>query len=199
MPRFVRSPVTLLGAVGVALLVALLLPASARVASTTPTPTLVTPTIQDMMMRAGLDPEALAAAGVAPSQLWSCAGSLAASPAAAPGALAQIDSAVEGARAAHDELERKVQSGLASESDATQLVAARQALEAAITARQANDDTLYAAGTASLNATQRATLAAIRANRSWSLPVEFLTVNRTEAEWVTLRKALANERIAAKN
>ncbi len=46
---------------------------------------------------------------------------------------------------------------------------------------------------------QRETLTAIRANAHWKLPTEFLVVERTEAEWVELRAALANERIAARN
>ena len=35
------------------------------------------------------------------------------------------------------------------------------------------------------------------ANSSWELPTEYLAENRTEAEWVALRDALAVERINA--
>ena len=50
--------------------------------------------------------------------------------------------------------------------------------------------------------TQRATLTQIRANRavdhSQGFPIEFQVASRTEAQWVALRDALANEKQAIK-
>jgi hypothetical protein len=39
----------------------------------------------------------------------------------------------------------------------------------------------------------------MQANRAaWPLPIEFLSINRTQAQWIALREALAQEHIAAK-
>lgn len=175
------------------------------VASATPAVAMIRPPvnamvdsgIRDALRRAGLDPQALAAAGVVPSQVAECVSAVANSPVAAPGFLAQIDATYETARSVHDSLERRVQSGLASESEVAQLVAAKQSLEAAASARQSVSDTLHFAGAAQLSPAQQAALTVIRSNRAWNLPIELLAVSRTEAEWVALRKALTNERVSA--
>ena len=44
---------------------------------------------------------------------------------------------------------------------------------------------------------KQSTITQIRLHRGWKQPTEFLTVERTEADWVALRNALANERISA--
>ena len=52
--------------------------------------------------------------------------------------------------------------------------------------------------TSGLTETQKTALTNLRANSSWNLAKkEFMVVNHSEAEWVALRDALANERISA--
>src|SRR4030095_6646856 len=56
---------------------------------------------------------------------------------------------------------------------------------------------IFNAGVAGLNESQRLALTTIRAHRAWEVAIESLTVERSEAEWINVREALANERISA--
>ena len=49
-----------------------------------------------------------------------------------------------------------------------------------------------------LTSQQSGTLATLKASRDWSHPVQYKAANRSEADWVHLRDALANVRIANK-
>jgi len=160
-----------------------------------PTP----PDYRVMLLRAGLSPEALAAAGVEPGQVAATVQAAVAAVSQAPDALGIADAAYAEARANTDRLKRKIQSGKAEEGDVQAYQAAKAALASATTAREAVLNQVFDAATASLGDTRREALQAIRTNRAaWNLPTEFLVVNRSEEEWVQLRDFLANERIAPK-
>jgi hypothetical protein len=92
-------------------------------------------------------------------------------------------------------LERKIQSGLATEEEVKAYPLAAAELATAKAARQSALDEVFAAGVLGLPADQRALLTTMRSNGSWSLPVAYLTVERREAEWVQLRDALDARRI----
>ena len=162
------------------------------------TPSFVVPSnFKVKLIRAGLDTQALAAAGV-PSQgihavLQAAADHMNANPSAISGA----DATFAAAQVSADTLRRKVQSGLATPEEVSACQSAIAALASATSARQAALDATFNAATAGLSSEVRARLAMIRSNRSWGLPLELLTVERTEAQWVALRDALSNERIAA--
>jgi len=96
----------------------------------------------------------------------------------------------------HDQLERTVQSGLATAQELSQFQASTTMLASATSTRQAALDAAYNAGVANLSGAQQATLAAIKANKSWSLPVKYLVASHTQAQWVALRDALANDKIS---
>lgn len=152
-----------------------------------------------VLHRTGLTPEALAAAGVGGAGTMSIGGAAQLANAALVTSLRELDHAVGQARNARDAAERKIQSGKASPEEVAAFPGLEQAFASASAARDTAVNGLFAAATEGLNSTQRATLTAIRANAHWKLPTEFLVVERTEAEWVELRAALANERIAARN
>jgi hypothetical protein len=96
-----------------------------------------------------------------------------------------------------DRLQRLIQSGQGSQEDVSAYPAQSSALSTATAQRQAALDAIFNAGTASLSEGQRTTLSTMRANRAaWDSPLEFLTVNRSQLEWVRLRDCLTNERIA---
>jgi len=154
--------------------------------------------LQVALIRAGLDADSLAASGLSAEQTTDAVGAFALAMAAEPGRLAEADASYSVARVQTDQLRRKVRSGLGSDQDVSDLAQAKAALEAAESAREATLKDWFFAGTASLSDAQSATLAMIRSNRHWKLPIELLTVERSEAEWVSVRKALANERICAK-
>lgn len=151
-----------------------------------------------VMIRAGLDAKALAAAGVSSGSIPAViqAANTAASEQA--GALATADANYASNRATADRLQRQIQSGHGNQEAVSAYQAACTARDSAATARDTALAAVITGATAGLSSGQRSALATIRANRSWNLPLEFLVVNREQAEWVALRDALANEKIAAK-
>jgi hypothetical protein len=148
-------------------------------------------------IRAGLDAKALAAAGVSAQATTSLVQALNTYLLAHPADLSAADTGYANARRESDRLQRLIQSGQGSAEDVTSYQTQSAALASATTQRQTALDALFNAGTANLSEGQKATLSTIRANRaSWDSPLEFLTVDRSQQEWVHLRDCLANERIA---
>jgi hypothetical protein len=148
------------------------------------------------LIRSGLDPKALAAAGVSSGSISSVLAAAASQINSAPTALSSADDALAAARTQVDQLTTKIQSGHGTQDDITALATANSGLATATSQRQATLDAIFSAATANLTNAQQTALATIRANRSWDLPLEFLTVNREQSEWVAVRDALANERVA---
>jgi len=159
-----------------------------------PTP----PDYKVLLLRAGLSPEALAAAGVQPAQVAGTVQSAVGAVSQAPDALGIADAAYAEARANTDRLKRKIQSGKAEEGDVQAYQTAKAALATATGQRETILNQVFDSATASLGDSRHQALLAIRANKVWNLPTEFLVVSRSEQEWVQLRDALANERIAPK-
>jgi len=162
-------------------------------------PASATADLASTMIRAGLDPAALAAAGVSANQVATVASRFSTAMAAEAGRLAAADASYASARASSDALRRKIESGLSSAEDRSAHATQTAALSAATAERADALADYFAAATATLSAAQVSALTTIKANRHWELPVEFLVVDRTEPEWVAVRNSLANERISAKN
>lgn len=209
MSRLVRKPVTLFSFAFVLLLVpvwwwARYVPAAAAPAALAAAKDAEVPNVPPhadfkvTLLRAGLKPEALAAAGVASNGISGVLSLAAQTVAGAPNALREADAAYATARVQSDQLERLIQSGKGHEQEVAAYQAAKTALSTAEAQRQAVLDGLFAAATANLSSAQRTALTNLRANAAWNLPPEFLVVNRDQAEWVRLRDALANERISRK-
>ena len=179
--------------------------ATAAVAPSAPPPALhvAIPTIEGQLsvlsIRVGLDAESIAAAGVAPGSVASVIAALGAAHNSLSTPLALLDTNYTAARSAVNAAQRKIQGGTATPEEVAAFPSLEQALANAESARTAALDSLFASATSGLTAAQRTSLTSIRSNRSWKLPVEFLVVTREEAEWVALRDALSNERLAAKN
>lgn len=151
------------------------------------------------LFRAGLDAEALAAAGISANHASTVALNAKALIQAAPNALANADLAYSSARSAADALQRKIQSGKATQDEIAGYPGLSALADTKKTARDAAVNSIFDAATHGLDPAAIARLQTIRTNRAaWSAPIEFLVVNRTEKEWVKLRDALANERISAK-
>jgi hypothetical protein len=148
------------------------------------------------LLAAGLSPRALAAAGVSSISVLPTLQAAADQMNAAPIALDNAEETRSNARVAADALARKIQSGKASQEEIASYPAAKAALESAEAACQSVLDGYFTAATANLTSNQRAALITIRANKAWTLPEQYLVVNRSESSWVALRDALANERIA---
>lgn len=202
MSRLVKQPVPLFGFALVLLAIPIwwtrvFVPPTAVVAAAIqgPAPDVDLPVV---MIRAGLDAKALAAAGVSSGSIAAVVQAAANAAGEQASALATADANYASNRATADRLQRRIQSGHGDQEDVTAYQAACTARDSAATARETALAAIITGATAGLSSGQRSTLATIRANRSWNLPLEFLVVNREQAEWVAVRDALANEKIAAK-
>ena len=161
-----------------------------------PPPPPATTALARMLMRSGLDAEALAAVGVTSAQ--DVDGLVAAVSSAigdAPNALAAADAAYETDYFAYSKLVREVRSGQASGEEITQCQGLKQSSDTYAATRDGLLDAYFAAGAATLDANQAAALRRIRANRVWYLPVHYLVEDRTQAGWVELSDAIATRRI----
>ncbi len=149
------------------------------------------------LLRAGLTPRALAAAGVSQGSVLPTLQAAADQMNGAPTAMDNADASYRSARAAADALAAKIQGGTASQEEIASYPSAKTALESAEAARLSVLDGYFSSATANLTANQRAALVTIRGNRALGFPEEYLVVTRTEAQWLALRDALSNERQAA--
>ncbi|MBK8172716.1 MAG: hypothetical protein IPK60_20595 [Sandaracinaceae bacterium] len=112
--------------------------------------------------------------------------------------ISALDAAATSARIARDAAQRKIRSGAGSQQEIEGFPALEAALNTAESLRASALASLRASATAGLSGAQRANLATIESNRRWKLPIEFLVIERSDAEWLSLRNALSNERISAK-
>ena len=161
---------------------------------------LLAPTAAELevaLLRAGLGPEALTAAGLSSSNATAVVGDLRTYMTNNPGVLDSADASYASPKQSVDQLKRLIQSGQATNDDLTAYTTAKSDLASAQTQRSAVLDDFFTAGVDSLSQAQKDTLTAIRGNRDWDRPTEFLVLSHTDADWVELRECLANERIAA--
>ena len=150
------------------------------------------------LIRAGLDPEALAAAGVTSSETTTLVGLADQYLQGASSTLSGLDADYAAARKERDELQRLIQSGLGTSQDVTDYQSAAADVADAETARDDFLDGLFDDAAVGLSASEVSTLQAIHGNRHWDLPIQYLVINRTEQAWVDLREALANLEICEK-
>jgi hypothetical protein len=148
------------------------------------------------LLRAGLTPRALAAAGVSMNSILPTLQAAADQMNGAPTALASADASYASARGVADALAAKIQGGKASQEEIASYPAAQTALESAEAARQSVIDGYFTAATANLTSNQRTAMITIRANKVVGFPEEYLVVERSEAQWLALRDALSTERQA---
>ena len=152
--------------------------------------------VQDAMLRAGFDAKALTAVGLSANGTSAFVDAFRDAYGNQAAALDQADASFAAARVASDALRREIESGKGSAEDVTAYQAQISAMNTASVARTSALNSARAPAESLLSAEQRAQLARIRANKTWELPMQFLLVDRSEAQWVALRGALANEKIA---
>ena len=148
------------------------------------------------LIRTGLNADALAAAGISPSSVNTVVIDVLDHLGVNQMAIELADAAHADAKLQANQLKRVIQSGQATSDQITAYPVATVQLSQCKMQCQALLDDVVNTAISSLTNSQKSTLAAIRANRQWDLPSEFLVVDREEADWVHLRDCLANERIA---
>jgi hypothetical protein len=157
------------------------------------------PVLGPMLIRAGLAPENLAAAGVSSALADDVVIAVETWLGQNASTLSNSDARCFAAVTDRDALVRKVRSGLASGQEVADCPAACSEHDAAIAERTQILDTIRAAGCDVVTVEIENRLARLRVNAAaWNIPPEYLVTDRTQEEWVALRAALANERISAK-
>jgi len=115
------------------------------------------------------------------------------------GAISSVENDFMAAQTEHDRLERLVQQGQATEADVLALRTARTTLATRRIDLQNATGAFRSAATAGFNESQTTTLAALRENAQWEVPMQYKVVNRPVAAWIQLRNALANDRISRRH
>jgi len=151
------------------------------------------------LRRANLEPTALASAGLSANEAAAVVNAVRQHLLAQPTALSSADTSHAAARVASDALERKVATGLASPEEVTALATAKTTLASAVAARTTAVNAIFDAGTTGLSSQKLTVLATIRTNAAaWQgIEVPYLSIERSQADWVALRDAMSAKRIAA--
>lgn len=151
--------------------------------------------VEVLLLRLGFGPRAVAAIGLEGSGLQTVLATHQDALEAVLEGLAARDGAYSQAKLEVDTLRRKVRSGLATPEEVLALAAAKQSLQEASAAREGFLDAVFETVCEHLPQALREKLVRIRANRRWNhLPIQYLVTERTEAEWILLRDALAAKR-----
>jgi hypothetical protein len=158
------------------------------------------------LSRLRLNPEPLAAAGLSAQQTTTLVGNLRSHLTSHMDDLRTADTDLGNASSAVDSLTRRVQAGLGSEQDVSDLATARTTLATA----RGNLSTLLAAaltaavdglgeGPVALLSTCRGNLDGVAGDTGvGGIPTQYLVSSRTESQWVGLRDALSNVRICTR-
>ena len=155
--------------------------------------------VEVSLLRTGISPEALAAAGVPATSIPTVVADAVECTVTANDQLAPADADHAEARRNCEQLRRRVRSGLATSEEVTACQAAITAAESATAARDTLLMSLCSDALAALTPTQRQTVETILSNRGQAVPTEFLTVSRSEAAWKQLKNDLGHERTYTKH
>lgn len=152
--------------------------------------------VEVMLLRIGIDQEVLAAAGLNGAAVQSALAAEEADLEAAVVTLASHDAAVADARRETDALRRKVKSGLATDEEVSQLATAKATLETATAAREAFLDGVCVGLCGEVSDGATTTINTVLSTPDWvkKLPVEYRNAERTDAEWLAIRDALASKK-----
>lgn len=148
------------------------------------------------LLRAGIHPHMLAAAGADGEDLTAILNALQQAEGDPCSALLAAEAHVGTARAEVQRLSRLASSGLATQNDLTALSAARASLASAITARDTYSTTIRGLAANQLGQQAQANLAAACGNARHNLPCTYAPTVDTQADALTLKRALAAQRTA---
>jgi len=195
MKKALTKPGTVMSLVLGAITLGALIAASAMML---PRATVTEPTSDQLavaLYQVRLDPEALTAAGVQEGQVATLVAEAETVLTAqlANLILAQADLATATNQVA--QLKRAIRAGVADENAVANLATAQRNANTARSSIDAVHEAIFEAATNHLDQAIVTRLETLAANRRWDLPIQYAVNNRTEAQWVALRNALANVRI----
>jgi hypothetical protein len=148
------------------------------------------------LVRAGLDPKALAAAGFTDTQVTQLVTNTVDFLAGNVIAMEETDHAIRTAKESIARLEKTIMGGMARTGDTQALTSARTTLQSQEQLLDEHLAGLRAAGIGQLPVNNAAaSLGALLRNRSKAASLEFAAEDRTQAEWIALRDALSARRV----
>jgi hypothetical protein len=150
------------------------------------------------LLGAGLDPASLTAAGVTAQEIPSVLSDAREYLDEHMGTLRSAESSATAQAQIITRITRAVQAGTASQEDVTALAAAKSDYATASAQRESIFAALRTAALEGVNEAKRTGVATLTAARDSELPIQYRMADRSTAESVALRDALANVRIANK-
>lgn len=152
-----------------------------------------------VLHRAGMDPDALASAGVQPAELAQVISQARTRFSVLEAALEVADGNRAETKRTVTALERLIRSGRAADEDIAALAPARAARDAAEAGCRLIVTDIGESGREGMEPSVVQQVETILMNRHWKLPTPYLVIERSEVDWVRLRNLLAIERIAAQD
>jgi hypothetical protein len=149
------------------------------------------------LVRTGLDAESLAAVGLTAEQTGLLVSRTRTHLTSSIQVVRDADINYSAKKATVDQLQRVVQSGVATEEQKSQYVTAKSELVTLTSARQTALNAVFTAAVDGISQDTVAALGRIKTNRVWELPCKYLIKDRSQNDWVALREALANDRVSA--
>jgi hypothetical protein len=150
------------------------------------------------LARAGLTLRTVAAAGLNAQQVGAAIADASAAVRANIEDLRTADIAAGQARTSVNRLESLIRSGVATEQDLTTYAAEQAALETAVAQSASVIAAILADAAESMSPEQLGLIQTMAANGHWDVPLQYRVVNRAQSEWLSLRDALANVKIATR-
>lgn len=148
--------------------------------------------VEVMLLRIGMTPETMAAAGVDSTTLLAALSAEEADLADATSTLSDHDATCAEYRRQVDSLRRIVRSGNATEEQVAELASAKQSCESAFASRDAFLEGVCGGICEHVSADAMGAIQRICMTKSWkSIPVTYRTKERSEAEWLAIREALS--------
>lgn len=152
--------------------------------------------IEVALHRLHLDPRPLAAAGLSQADTQDVVNEVQSQLENDPDLLSAPDAECAALRSQTQALHRSIQGGNYTQNDIDQYNQLTSDYDTAMANRQSVLDTLFNDATANLTTDEKSTLQTIRSNSHWAIDTPYQCVNRTQVQWVQLRRALHAVRIA---
>lgn len=152
--------------------------------------------VRSAMQRAGLVADYLAASGVVSGDIAAVVDDATTYMNTNHGSLLTADADVSDARSRVGRYTRLIQSGTRDQATSDALATAGTDLATAEASQQSLLGGLFTAAAASLTQGEKDILTILRAQSTWTMPVQYLCVSRSDADLLKLRNAVAHKRIA---
>ncbi|RNC81661.1 MAG: hypothetical protein ED559_07695 [Phycisphaera sp.] len=201
MPEFIKKPGNILTMLMVAIVFGMLVTGSVLTYTPSSSDTELVADVKALdlevqLQRVGITPESLAAAGVRSNEVGGVISSAREFLTGKLVSLRKLESQHAGSQANAERLRRILRSGQASGAGRIALADAEGNLARNLSQIDSLRKALFESATSGLSDKAVLTLQTIASNSRWTCPIQYRCSTRTEADWIRIRDALANDRIS---